>query len=66
MPKGFSMGYIFCSLKIVHIQNISFLKNKKIPLVVFLLLQNKNKVKIFPRPLNNALDQFEDYIYIFL
>ena len=60
MPKGFSRSYIFISWK-KYIFKTSVLKSKKIPLVVFFFLQDKTKVKVFPRLLYEALDQFEKF-----
>ena len=37
------------------------LKSKKIPLVVFFFLQDKTKVKVFPRLLYKAFDQFKKF-----
>ena len=58
MPKGFSRSYIFISWK-KYIFKTSVFEKQENSFSSFLLLQDKTKVKVFPRLLYEALDQFE-------
>lgn len=59
-PKALA-GVTFLYLEKNTYSKYQFLKNKKIPSVVFFFLQDKSKVKIFPRLLYEALAQFEKF-----
>lgn len=60
MPKGFSRSYIFISWK-KYIFKTSVFEKQENSFSSFLLLQDKTKVKVFPRLLYEALDQFEKF-----